>query len=147
MAAGTAGTGPDRAWRGLVMAHPGRESAVQAAAEMVTGLAAAGLSPYMLAAESAYLPAEAAAVVTPAPDDDPLDGAQLVVVLGGDGTILRAAEVVRGSTVPLLGVNLGHVGFLAEAERDDIAETVQRIAAAQYEVEERMTLDVAVTRD
>jgi NAD+ kinase len=51
-----------------------------------------------------------------------LDGAELVVVLGGDGTILRAAELVRGSRVPLLGINLGHVGFLAEAERDDLAQ-------------------------
>jgi len=68
----------------------------------------------------------------------------MAVVLGGDGTILRAAEVVRGSEVPLLGVNLGHVGFLAEAERDDLHETVLRIADRRYEVEERMTLDVVV---
>ena len=54
---------------------------------------------------------------------------------------------MRGSDVPLLGVNLGHVGFLAEAERDDLAETVQRIAERRYEIEERMTLDVSVERD
>ena len=45
-------------------------------------------------------------------------------MLGGDGTILRAAELTRGDGAPLLGVNLGHVGFLAESERDDIGETV-----------------------
>jgi NAD+ kinase len=139
-------TASNGARRVLVMAHPGRASAVLAAAELVTGLAAAGLTPFMLPAESAQLPGPAAEVVAGADPDDPLDGAQLVVVLGGDGTILRAAEVVRGSAVPLLGVNLGHVGFLAEAERDDIAETVQRIAASQYEVEERMALDVMVVR-
>jgi NAD+ kinase len=144
MSAGTA-TNADR--RVLVMAHPGRETAVQAAAELVTGLAAAGLSPFMLPSESAHLPGQAAGLVGAADPGAPLDGAQLVVVLGGDGTILRAAEVVRGSQVPLLGVNLGHVGFLAEAERDDIAETVQRVAERQYEVEERMTLDVLVLRD
>ena len=80
----------------------------------------------------------------PARLDDPLDGAELLVVLGGDGTILRAAELTRGRDVPLLGVNLGHVGFLAESERDDLADTVQRIADRDYDVEERMTLDVTV---
>ena len=49
---------------------------------------------------------------------------ELVIVLGGDGTILRAAELARGCDAPLLGVNLGHVGFLAESEREDLAETV-----------------------
>ena len=86
-------------------------------------------------------------MVEPADPSDPLDAAELVVVLGGDGTILRAAEIVRGSDVPLLGVNLGKVGFLAEAERDDIDETVQRVAGREYEVEERMTLDVVVEFD
>ena len=44
------------------------------------------------------------------------------MVLGGDGTILRAAELVRDYEVPLLGVNLGHVGFLAESEREELAK-------------------------
>jgi NAD+ kinase len=69
---------------------------------------------------------------------------ELVIVLGGDGTILRAAELVRGCGAPLLGVNLGHVGFLAESERDDLAEAVSRVLAYDYEVEERMTLSVRV---
>ena len=66
-------------------------------------------------------------------------------MLGGDGTILRAAEVTRGTDIPLLGVNLGHVGFLAESERDDISAAVRRLAARDYEVEIRGTLDVTVT--
>jgi len=72
---------------------------------------------------------------------------ELVIVLGGDGTILRAAEIVRGTDVPLLGVNLGHVGFLAESEREDLSETVSRALSRDYTVEERMTLDVTVTVD
>jgi NAD+ kinase len=68
-------------------------------------------------------------------------------VLGGDGTILRAAEMARGSSVPLLGVNLGHVGFLAESERDNLGETVRRALALDYLVEERMTLSVRVKVD
>ena len=52
--------------------------------------------------------------------------AELVMVIGGDGTILRAAELARESGTPLLGVNLGHVGFLAEAEPEDIDHTIDR---------------------
>ncbi|HAM27064.1 MAG TPA: NAD kinase, partial [Microbacteriaceae bacterium] len=72
---------------------------------------------------------------------------ELVIVLGGDGTILRAAELARGSSAPLLGVNLGHVGFLAESERDNLTETVRRALARDYLVEERMTLAVRVKVD
>lgn len=73
--------------------------------------------------------------------------AELVVILGGDGTILRAAEVSRGAGIPLLGINHGRVGFLAEAERDETAEVVERIVARDYTVEERMTLEVDVFED
>jgi len=65
-------------------------------------------------------------------------------VLGGDGTILHAASLTRGTNIPLLGINLGHVGFLAEAEREDITHAVQRLVAGDYEVEERNTLEVLV---
>ncbi|HEX6446066.1 MAG TPA: NAD kinase, partial [Streptosporangiales bacterium] len=74
-------------------------------------------------------------------------GARLVVVLGGDGTLLRAAELARPARTPLLGVNLGHVGFLAEAERDDLGVLLDRIVHAEYDVEERMTLEVSVHRN
>lgn len=130
--------------RVLVLAHTGRSAALSAAEDFVSRLDAEGLRPRMLGEEAERMSAAAARVVEKADPAEPLDGAELVVVLGGDGTILRAAEVVRGSDVPLLGVNLGHVGFLAEAERDDLAETAQRIAVRAYEVEERMTLDVVV---
>ncbi len=73
---------------------------------------------------------------------NPAQGCELVCVLGGDGTILRGADVARDSGTPLLGVNFGHVGFLAEAEGEDLAAVVDRIVAADYTVEERMTLDV-----
>jgi NAD+ kinase len=133
--------------RVLVLAHTGRAAAVTAAEELVLLLHAAGVQPMLMPDEAATLSPAARRVLAEADLAEPLDGAELVVVLGGDGTILRAAEVVRGSCVPLLGVNLGHVGFLAEAERDDLAETVNRIASRRYEVEERMTLEVTIERD
>ncbi|MDD6373669.1 MAG: NAD kinase [Bifidobacteriaceae bacterium] len=67
---------------------------------------------------------------------------EIVVVLGGDGTILRAAELVKGTTVPILGVNLGHVGFLAEFESFELKEAVKRIANCDYTVERRIMADV-----
>jgi NAD+ kinase len=68
--------------------------------------------------------------------------ADLLVVFGGDGTILKAAHDVRGRGLPILGVNLGHVGFLAEAERSDISAVVEGIAAGSYVVEQRVALEL-----
>jgi NAD+ kinase len=68
----------------------------------------------------------------------------MVIVLGGDGTLLRAAEMARPAGTPMLGVNLGHVGFLAEAEPDDLAGAVDQVVEHRYSVEERMTVDVTV---
>jgi len=70
--------------------------------------------------------------------------AELMIVLGGDGTILRGAEWVMASDTPLLGVNLGHVGFLAEAESSEIDSIVERVVDRSYRVEERFTIDLQV---
>jgi len=130
--------------RVLMLAHTGRKAALQVAEELVKRLADARLSPMALPEEAVDLSTSCRSLLSLVDPADPLDAAELVVVLGGDGTILRAAEITRGTDVPLLGVNLGHVGFLAESERDDLAFTVQRIAARQYSVEERMTLDIMI---
>jgi NAD+ kinase len=99
----------------------------------------------VLADQAPELDVEGADVVAPTPDA--AAGCEVVVVFGGDGTLLRAAEVARGTRTPLLGVNLGHVGFLAEAERDALADTVDRVVARDYVVEERLSLDVTVRVD
>ena len=75
------------------------------------------------------------------------DGAEVVLTLGGDGTFLRAAELARPAGVPLLGVNLGHVGFLAEAEPNALDATVEAIVRREYSVEERVTVDAEVIVD
>jgi NAD+ kinase len=71
-------------------------------------------------------------------------GLDVVIVFGGDGTFLRAAYLVRDQGVPLIGVNLGRLGFLSEIEVMDIPAMVQRVMAGDYQVEERMTLAVEV---
>lgn len=125
----------------LLCTHTGRPEAVVAAREMLGRLMEAGMCVSVLPDESAELVSDGVAL---ADATSPVSGCELVVVLGGDGTILRGAELVRGTQVPLLGVNLGHVGFLAESERDDLAATAQRVVDRDYGVEERMTLDVTV---
>ena len=75
---------------------------------------------------------------------DDASGCELVVVFGGDGTILSGIELARPADVPVLGVNLGHVGFLAEAEPEDIHAVVHAIVDHNWRVEERLTLEVHV---
>jgi NAD+ kinase len=79
--------------------------------------------------------------------DDAGHDCELALVVGGDGTILRAAEITHASGTPLLGVNLGHVGFLAEAEYDDVESTIDAIVHRRYTAEDRLTVDVSVRRD
>jgi NAD+ kinase len=72
------------------------------------------------------------------------EGCELVLVLGGDGTFLRAAELARHAGIPVLGVNLGRIGFLAEAEAEHIDLVLDHVVAQDYQVEDRLTLDVVV---
>jgi NAD+ kinase len=134
----------------LVVAHTGRQDSLEAAATVCEQLIAAGAVPVLAADERADLLASwpqlngSTAILGETVSATDLE---LVIVLGGDGTILRAAEIVRGCSAPLLGINLGHVGFLAESERDDLGEAVRRALLRDYLVEERMTLSVRVKVD
>lgn len=128
----------------FLLAHTGRPAAVRSAELVVLGLLRSGIGVRVLAAEAADLPLPPAVETVPEATPDVLDGCELLIVLGGDGTLLRGAEFARASGVPMLGVNLGRVGFLAEAERDDLDKVVDRVVTRAYEVEERMTLDVVV---
>jgi NAD+ kinase len=74
-----------------------------------------------------------------------VDGAELLVSLGGDGTLLRAVEVALPGGVPVLGVNIGRLGYLTQVEPDDLEEALARFLAGTHQVEERMTLEVIVT--
>src|SRR3954452_19046241 len=128
----------------LLVVHTGRRAALSAGRDLITHLAGSGMQVRVLESESDALACDDA---QPVPTDaQAADGAELVVALGGDGTLLRAAEFARPAGAALLGVNLGHVGFLAEADRTDLDAMVERIMASSYDVEERMTLNVVVRR-
>lgn len=79
------------------------------------------------------------------PGPDAAAGCELVLVLGGDGTFLRAAGVARDQDIPVLGINLGHVGFLAEGEAESLDAALRQVVDRTYVVEERMTIDVYVS--
>jgi NAD+ kinase len=127
----------------LLLSHTGREKTAAAARSVGKRLYDAGISVRMLEDEAAEIGLSGVEVYTDGAEA--ARGAELVLVLGGDGTILRAAEVARDCGVPLLGVNLGRVGFLAEAESTHLEGTVQHVLDRDYAVEERLTIDVTVT--
>jgi NAD+ kinase len=135
----------------LLVSHTAREEAIVATLESASALLAAGLTPVMtseqLTETKKVATGEAANIldkVLELESDVKQADLELAVVLGGDGTILKAAEIVRESQTPLLGINLGHVGFLAESEKNEIGSTIDRVAKRDYLVKERLTLDVTV---
>lgn len=69
-------------------------------------------------------------------------GVEMVIVLGGDGTFLRAADIAHSADVPVLGINMGHIGFLAEWEQESLQEAVDRVINCDYRIEDRMTLSI-----
>jgi len=119
----------------LLVTHPTRPEAISTANELTKLLAGKQINVF-------------ATIKTDGANDfNATDQIDLAVVLGGDGTMLRAAEIFRGKQVPILGINLGHVGFLAEIERPSLGEIVDAIASGTFSVEERMSLNYQLQRD
>ncbi len=134
--------------RVLLVAHLGRPEVRDLARIFVKSLTGHGLEVRLPAEDAPDLGYDAEAeadVDVSASLDDAGQGCELAIVLGGDGTILRAAELTRQSATPLLGVNLGHVGFLAEAEPEHAEATIDAVVHRRYTAEDRLTLDVVVS--
>ncbi|MBY3555524.1 NAD kinase [Modestobacter lapidis] len=126
----------------LLAVHTGRADIVELARAAAARLARAGIVVRVLDDESVALAIPGAEVCAFGPDAA-LD-AEIVLVLGGDGTFLRAAELARATDAALVGVNLGRVGFLAETEPETVEDTLSAVEHCRYEVEERLTIEVAV---
>lgn len=135
----------------MLVTHPTRSDVPDLAQVFAERLGAHGIDveivPETEPTHQVVTDTEVVAIKSPVPAHVDARGCELVVVFGGDGTILRGAEIARPAGVPLLGVNLGRVGFLAEAEKDDIEAIVTRIIEGDYQVEERMTLEVDVLHE
>lgn len=137
----------------LLVAHTGRLEAINATQEAVELLVASKLVPVMTSEQiveieefqaNRNLSSDFLGPVQELGVSVPENDLELVMVLGGDGTILKAAEVVRETATPLMGINLGHVGFLAESEREGFSNAIARVVDRDYLVKERLTLDVRV---
>ena len=139
----------------LLVVHTGRETTRRVAVQAARRLCAEGFTLRVMPDEYSTdeglfdeLPAgQRPHRVDPQDVSDAARGAEIVLVLGGDGTLLRAAELARHARVPMLGVNLGHVGFLAEADVDDLDAVLDAVVSRTYQVEERMTVDVVASLD
>lgn len=119
---------------GLVV-HPERLRATEVLEEVLEGAAARGLRLIAADDEAARLPGVEAG---------DLESAELVLSIGGDGTVLEAAKRALPVGLPILGINVGRVGFLAEIEVSQITETLDKVKARQWTIEERMTLKAEV---
>lgn len=127
----------------LLVIHPTRSEAKEFASRIVSALDGAGFTFY--SNTQADIPGvdflERDAIY------QKLSGIELALVLGGDGTILRGAELVHGTDVPVLGINLGHVGFLAQIGKPTVEAVVTAIKNQSFHLEKRMTLSYQVKRD
>jgi NAD+ kinase len=121
--------------RVLVVTHPTREDVAQLAEKLAAALHEAGVSTRIHPGDPNGLCESGAVAVEGAPAD-------LVLALGGDGTVLRSAKMAAEAEIPLLGVNFGKVGFLAEAETGELETVVSRLLEGDYAVEERTALAV-----
>ncbi|WP_075726046.1 NAD kinase [Corynebacterium aquilae] len=134
----------------LLVPHTGRHSNLEAAASAAVLLSDAGIRVRVLAPEDPTPLNEHPILKDFAQYPHSIQaaaGCELVLVLGGDGTFLRAADLAYQQDLPVLGINLGHVGFLAEWESDSLEEAIRRVVACDYRVTDRMTLDVRVINE
>ena len=131
----------------LLVPHTGRSKNLSAAERTAELLDAAGITVRVLVHQDGR-PLEGSEILSPLKrvthTADAAEGCELVLVLGGDGTFLRAADLAHAVDVPVLGINLGHVGFLAEWEAESLDAAIQRVIDRSYRVEDRMTVDVTV---
>lgn len=112
----------------VLVSHPERPDAIETARVVTEHLAELGIETVTSHASRAIV------------------GAELILVIGGDGTILRAAEFGRPAGIPILGINYGHVGFLSEANPDEVPMVMKKIASGAWQIVPRMTIDITVTR-
>lgn len=127
----------------LLEANIGRPDIAATVEHVVDACASRGIAVRMLEDTSESVPTGNGVESVP---DSPAaaENCELVLVLGGDGTFLRACQYAHAADVPVLGVNLGHVGFLAESEISSLNGVVEQIAARDYRVVDRMTVEAAV---
>ncbi|MFZ9879568.1 MAG: NAD kinase [Candidatus Nanopelagicaceae bacterium] len=126
----------------ILVLHPSRPEAHRLATEVIAELSKEGIA--VLTSSEVSI----SGIISKSQNEilEDVKSHELVLVLGGDGTILRGAEIAHGTDVPVLGINLGHVGFLAQIEKPSVAELANAIKSRKYKTEKRMTLAYKVLR-
>lgn len=132
--------------RVAVLTHSRRGDTHRIAHQVIRALREHGLLVRLVKGEAPALEVSEVEGIEVVTAEDLVAGCDLVITLGGDGTILRAAELTHSSGIPILGVNLGHVGFLAELESDGVESMIDAVVSRRYAIEERLTLDVQIMR-
>ena len=130
-----------------VFLHPEKEEATHGATAFITDITRRGFRVAVRAVDKQRLASQVRAPLDVLVDGQAVPGCELAVVFGGDGTLLRAAAWALPHDIPVLGVNLGHVGFLAEMEQSDIDALPAVVDERRFTVEERLVLDILVMRD
>ena len=123
----------------LLVPHANRQQNLEATSRAAELLQGAGIT-VRVCADEKVLPGLKHVPHT----EDAAAGCELVLVLGGDGTFLRAADMARAVDIPVLGINLGHVGFLAEWEVESLDQALVRVIEKRYRIEDRLTIDVSI---
>lgn len=123
----------------LLVPHANRQQNLEATSRAAELLQDAGIT-VRVCADGKVLPGLKHVLHT----EDAAAGCELVLVLGGDGTFLRAADMARAVDIPVLGINLGHVGFLAEWEVESLDQALARVIEKRYRIEDRLTIDVSI---
>lgn len=124
-----------------IMPHTRKQAAVELGRDVISYLQRAGAEIWLeeAAAETVGYPELGA-------DMDELGELDVLLILGGDGALLNAARLTAGLGVPILGVNMGHLGFLTELEAKDTFSALDRLLAGRFSVEERMFVDAELYR-
>jgi len=126
--------------RVLIVAHQQRDEAIALATEAAAWCGAHGHEAWMTPEDAHPLGLDELA------GDRPPSEADLALCLGGDGTMLRTVDLLDGSGAPVIGVNVGLLGYLTEVEPAHLTDALARFEAGQYRLEERMLLDVTVAQ-
>jgi NAD+ kinase len=122
-----------------IVVHPERTRGRELAVAAASWLQGQGHEVRVPASDAAALTELASLGV---PDDDLADGLDFIVSIGGDGTMLRTARLVSGKGTPILGINVGHLGYLTQVQPGEWQPALERVLDGAYRVEERMTLEV-----
>ena len=129
-----------------VCPNPAKDVGLRVTHDALAVMAGCGASPILPLSMRELLGTKLPSAAVFLPDDTMFAGCDCAVVLGGDGSVIKTASVCADANIPVLGINLGRVGYLAEVEQDELY-LLSRLCRGEYRIERRMMLSISVWRD